>query len=218
MIVYMLQNTVNHKVYIGQTRNLRLSKRRSTRPSVYKDNAHLANAVRKYGPDSFSLKILCHASCMEELNLLERFWIAFYQSADRRYGYNKTLGGQPCQHFTEDIRAVLSRSMREVWRRGTHRNHAEAIRRWWRNLSDGERRLIRLRQSLALRGRKIHNPPWNKGLKGQGAGRPSARKGRKFGPQKNPCRHRKPFTEDHKRHISQALRRYHRQGRRSKKG
>ena len=214
MLVYMLENRINQKVYIGQTRHYRLSKRWNSRPCVHKANPHLASAIRKYGADNFSRKILCYASCHEELNLLERFWIAVFQSTDRRYGYNKTAGGQPCQHYTEEVRLVLSRTMREVWRRGIHRNHGEAVRQWWRNLSAGERRLIRLRQSLARSGQSIKgHTPWNKGKQGI----PSGRKGRKFGPQKNPCRQYPPFSEEHKRRISQALRRYHRQRRRKEK-
>lgn len=197
VIVYLLVNQVSGKCYVGQTRYHTLSQRWS--PSLKKaPNAHLAAAIRKYGPQAFKQTIVAHASCQEELNLMERFWIAFFQSADRRYGYNKTFGGQPCQQFTKEIRAVLSRS----------------IKRWWRNLSAGERRMIRLRQSLARSGQTIKgHPPWNKGLRGI----PSGRKGRTFGKQKNPRRHTEPFTEEHKRRISQALLRYHRQRRRKEK-
>jgi group I intron endonuclease len=214
VIVYMLENQINEKVYIGQTRHYRLSKRWNTRPCVHKANPHMANAIRKYGADNFSRKILCYASCQEELNLLERFWIAVFQSTDRRYGYNKTTGGQPAQVFTKEVRAAVSKANREAWRRGVHRNHAEAMKRWWRNLSAGECRLIRLRISLARSGQTIKgHSPWNKGKRGI----PSGRKGRKFGRQKNPCRQFPKFSEEHKRKISQALRRYHRQRRRKEK-
>ena len=216
MLVYLLKNELNGKTYVGQHTGFRLEQRWNKHLSS-RTNGHLAASNLKYGPDNFTRTILCYASCREELNLLEQFFIAFFHSADRRYGYNKTLGGQPAQRFTKEIREVLSTRMREVWRRRRrigHRKHAEAVKRWWRGLSGGERRLIKLRQSLGRSGQTITgHTPWNKGKRGL----PSGRKGRKFGPQKNPCRHYKPFTEEHKRRISRALRRYHRQRRKKNK-
>jgi group I intron endonuclease len=215
MLVYVLLNNVNGKCYVGQTVHYRLYKRWNKRPSICKANPHLASAIRKYGPENFSQKILCYATCEEELNLLERFFIALLQSSNPAYGYNKTLGGEPARHFTKEIREVLADRMREVWKRGVHRDHAAAVRRWWRRLSKGERRLIRLRQSLARSGQSIKgHTPWNKGKRGIQSGR----KGRTFGPQENPCRRRKAFTEEHKQRISEALRRYHAQRRGQAKG
>jgi hypothetical protein len=217
MIVYLLTNQVNGKVYIGQHTGFRLEKRwNKTFSGRNKANPHLAAAFRKYGADNFTRTILCYATCQEELNLLEKFWIAFFQSSNNKFGYNKTLGGQPAVRFNKASRAAISKAGRLAWRRGAHPNHGAIVSQWWRDLSDAERRLIRLRQSMALRGRKVRNPtsPWNKGLRGI----PSGRKGRKFGPQKNPCRHFPAFSEKHKKRISQALKRYHRKRRRFEKG
>jgi group I intron endonuclease len=214
VLVYALKNECNGKVYVGQTKYHRLSQRWSSRPSVSKANPHLANAIRRYGSHNFSQQVLSHASCVEELNLLERFWIAAFKSSDSRYGYNKTRGGAASWQFTPEIRQTLSQAMREVWRRGTHRKHGEAVKKWWRSLTSAEQRLHRLKQSLARSGQTIRgHEPWNKGI----FGLPSAKKGKKYGKQKHPCRSFPPFSEEHKRRISEALKRFHRQRRKAQK-
>lgn len=214
MLIYVITNRINRKVYIGQTKHYALYKRWPRRLCASKVNPHLAAAIRKYGADSFTQRIICHATCKEELDLLERFFIAVFQSTNHKFGYNKTTGGTGNPQYTPEIRKIISDSNRKAWRRGIHRKHAEKVKQWWRALPEGEKRLHRLRQSLGRSGQSIRgHPPWNKGLRGL----PSARKGKKYGRQKNPCRNFPSFTEEHKQRISQALRRFHRQRRKAQK-
>ena len=202
----MLQNTVNHKVYIGQTRHQELSKRRSARPSLHKANAHLANAIRKYGPDGFSLNVLCHASCQQDLDLLEQFWIAAYKSTNPQFGYNQQSGGRKWQgQYTKELRQAISEGARKAWARKTPKErweHAFGVKIRW--LMRTERQRKRITSPMWHCPREYR--PWNKGLKGWNAGQPSPRKGMKCGPQKNPCR--EPHTEEHKQKISQGLKQY----------
>jgi group I intron endonuclease len=210
VLIYRLQNRVDGKSYIGQHTGFKLETRwNKTLSSRNKANPHLAAAIRKYGAHNFTRTILCYATCQEELNLLERFFIAAYQSHNRQFGYNVRLGGQPAYVFTKEVRNVLSEASRQAWKRGVYHNHSEAHRQWWRNLSAAERRLQSLKQSLASRKPMTGRPPWNKGLRGI----PSGRKGKKYGPHKNPCREYPPCTEEHKEKLSQALKRYHRERR-----
>jgi group I intron endonuclease len=221
VLIYRLQNRVNGKTYIGQHTGFWIETRwNKALSSRNKANPHLAAAIKKYGPENFTRTILCYATCQEELNLLEQFFIAAYQSANKKFGYNKMLGGQyTARIFTKEVRAAISKSGRKAWKRGAHRKHSEAVKRWWRNLSEAERRLQKLKISLATRGRSTpYPPPWNKGMKGQGAGRPSARKGKKYGPNKSPSHPYPPFTRIHKKRISEALLRYHRERRKEKRG
>jgi group I intron endonuclease len=214
MIVYLLTNQVNGKVYIGQHTSFRLEKRwNKTLSGRNKANRHLASAISKYGAHNFTRTILCYASCQEELNLLERFFIAAYQSHNRQFGYNVRLGGQPPCVFTKEVRNVLSEASRQAWKRGVYRNHSEAHKRWWRNLSAAERRLQSLKQSLTSPKPMKGRPPWNKGKRGI----PSGKKGKRYGPQKNPCRNFPPPTKQHKEKLSQALKRYHRERRKKER-
>jgi group I intron endonuclease len=219
MIVYLLLNRRNNKAYIGQHKGHLLTKRWNRHLSNARVNSHLANAVRKYGFASFSRKILCYASCQQELDLLEQFWIAAYKSTDPRFGYNQQSGGRKWRgQYTKELRQLISEATRKAWARKSAKEKWEfafATKLMWLVRTERQRKRI---TSPMRNCPREYTPPWNKGLKGQGAGRPSARKGRTFGPQKNPCRHRKPFTKEHKRHISEALTQYHKQRRRYEKG
>jgi group I intron endonuclease len=218
MIVYLLLNRINGKAYIGQHRGYTLTKRWNKKLSNAQVNLHLCNAIRKYGPSSFSRQILCHASCQQELDLLEQFWIAFYKSTDPRYGYNIQPGGRKWRgEYTKELRQAISEEIRKGMARRSAKEKWEfafAIKLRWLMRTERERRRITSPMWHCQRSYR----PWNKGLKGKAAGagsRPSARKGKTFGPQKNPCRHK---TDEHKKRISQALRRYHRKRRRLGKG
>lgn len=99
-IIYLITNTINGKMYVGQTR--RMINRRwyehiwwSTREDTY-----LCRAIRKYGSNAFRIEIIQKVQCKSEksliskLNKLETFFIKHYKSfSDRGRGYNLTTGG-----------------------------------------------------------------------------------------------------------------------------
>lgn len=97
MIVYRITNTVNGKVYIGQTiqrLTQRINEHLCSLASNTHGNKHFQNAYNKYGKDSFKIEQIDSASSIEELNTKEVYWIKFYDSVDRGKGYNKTSGGE----------------------------------------------------------------------------------------------------------------------------
>lgn len=87
-IIYKITNKVNNKVYIGQTRYTLEFRWRQHQHK--KDNTHFHNAIRKYGPENFSVEVLEECD-YEDLNSKEIFYIAKYNSFAE--GYNLTLGG-----------------------------------------------------------------------------------------------------------------------------
>ncbi len=94
MIVYKATNTLNNKVYIGQTIQ-RLYDRKSKH--IYKafnsdEKNHFYNAIRKYSVDAFLWEIIDEAKTIEELNAKEIYWINKYNSIE--CGYNTNEGGK----------------------------------------------------------------------------------------------------------------------------
>lgn len=92
--IYKIENKINHKVYIGQSKNLtqRLS-RHKVEPFNTKSHAYeypLYRAIRKYGIENFSFDILEECE-LSELNALERKYIEQFNSYFG--GYNQTFGG-----------------------------------------------------------------------------------------------------------------------------
>jgi hypothetical protein len=49
-------------------------------------------AIRHYGPDSFTFEVLEEVINIEDLNVREIYWIAYYNTYND--GYNETLGGE----------------------------------------------------------------------------------------------------------------------------
>ena len=105
--VYMHRNKQNQKVYIGIT---------GKKPEVRWNNglgynkSYFANAIKKYGWDSFEHIILFSGLTKDEACNKERELIALYRATDKEHGYNIAIGGEiNCgYHMTEDGKKHLS--------------------------------------------------------------------------------------------------------------
>ena len=97
--IYLISNTVNDKLYVGQTIQ-KLSKRfnghccysKSDRSS----NMYIKRAIHKYGKDKFKMTLIEECP-VELLNDREIYWISFYDTYNK--GYNLTKGGQESNYF-----------------------------------------------------------------------------------------------------------------------
>lgn len=83
--------TPSNKVYIGITHQKAEYRWRCGRG--YKTNNHFHNAILKYGWENIGHEILAEGLTQDQAECLERELIIQYKSHDRRYGYNKALGG-----------------------------------------------------------------------------------------------------------------------------
>jgi group I intron endonuclease len=110
--IYKFTNTVNGKVYIGQSKDIRA--RLYTHKCVVKSaQTFLAAAMRKHGFDNFSSEIIeeCQVS---ELNQKEIYWINFYNSTDPEIGYNETKGGHDRAYSSEVTPELLENVMQDL--------------------------------------------------------------------------------------------------------
>ena len=94
MFIYLITNTINGKVYVGQTIET-VHRRWQHHKYAAKGNRkhHLLNALRKYGPDSFMVETLCECPDQDSLNESEKFFIWILSSYKPSFGYNNELGG-----------------------------------------------------------------------------------------------------------------------------
>lgn len=95
IIVYLIRNDINKKIYIGQTckpLQTRLSQHKSC-AKLHKNNCiKLENAINKYGAEHFAIEQLSIVIDRESANKLEIELIAKYNSIVA--GYNIQSGGQ----------------------------------------------------------------------------------------------------------------------------
>lgn len=97
MVVYRITNTINGKIYVGQTTQPleRYLKYHVHRARSQRDgNRYFHNALRKYGVDAFKIEQIYLAKSKHELDMMERFFIILHQSHVKTEGYNSTLGGE----------------------------------------------------------------------------------------------------------------------------
>ena len=73
-------------------------------------NYHFANAIRKYGPDAFSIETIDTSKTENGARNLESFYIDKERSCDPLVGYNMTKGGEG--GITDEVRIKISRALK----------------------------------------------------------------------------------------------------------
>lgn len=126
--VYKITNTLNGKVYIGQTVDYR--KRKVGHFSYLRRNAHrnryLQKSFNKYGESSFKMEIIKECA-VDELDKLEIYYMRKYNSIDKTLGYNMVIGGNTNKSFPDYIRQKMSRSQKG---RIISEEHRKRIGKW----------------------------------------------------------------------------------------
>lgn len=120
-IIYIIINLINGKVYIGKTKKHYGEAKHSVEDrfrmhlwgakSGTSKCHHLANAIRKHGEENFVVKTILECP-LDEIDANEIKFIAEYDSANRKVGYNIALGGKGCSVVSvpEDVRKKMSLS------------------------------------------------------------------------------------------------------------
>lgn len=90
--IYIIKNTVNTKVYIGQTKvSIDIRWKEHLRHANTGDQL-INKAMRKYGVDKFYIE--CLEICnIEDIDSREMYYIDLYDSVDKSKGYNVSIGG-----------------------------------------------------------------------------------------------------------------------------
>lgn len=102
--VYMIKNTINNKVYIGQSHNIYMrikdhitrlnTKNKNTNPLLIKD-------WHVYGRNSFIYEIIEEISDRKMMIERERYWIEYYQSFNLSYNLRTDgINGMTCHQST----------------------------------------------------------------------------------------------------------------------
>ena len=110
MRLYMVVNQENGKINIGQTKHsvehrwkehIKDSRRSDVR-------FYFHDAIRKHGPENFTIKQIDRTESEQEANELEKLYIGIFQSYQPEVGYNLSLGGDGV-HPNQATRDKLSK-------------------------------------------------------------------------------------------------------------
>lgn len=125
--IYIIQNLVNGKMYIGQSVDIerRWGRHRSELRGNDHDNKHLQNAWNKDGESNFEFTVICE--CDEsQLNTKEIDYISKLRTYDPDFGYNKTYGGEGGRP-TEETRRKQSEAHKGKYCGENHPNYGKHL-------------------------------------------------------------------------------------------
>lgn len=127
--IYMIQNKLNNKMYIGQAVDIedRWKHHVWGLGGDYHDNTHLQRSWNKYGEENFEFTVLLE--CEEsDLNMYEEYYIFELMTYDPRVGYNKKYGGNSGRP-TEEIKRKMSDSNKGEKHYMYGKHHSEVHKR-----------------------------------------------------------------------------------------
>lgn len=139
MYIYLTQNLINGKIYIGQT-----TKDSTDSKKYLGSGVRLQKAFRKYGKENFNKLILKdNISCRLSLGYYEIFYINLFQSTDYNIGYNIQKGGiQP--NYTERKKSKFDFS--------EFMSNIERTKEWKNNISKalmGKKKSIEAKEKIS---------------------------------------------------------------------
>lgn len=131
--IYCIENITTNKKYIGQSTDIndRWRKHISELNHNSHHNDYLQKAWNKYGEDDFEFYILEYCN-EDELDEKENYYINFYNTIDRKYGYNLKSGGQAHCHHTEEVKNKISESNKKAYQNQELRElrSINALKQW----------------------------------------------------------------------------------------
>lgn len=133
--IYCIENMINNKKYIGQSKNIndRWRRHKGELNHGTHDNDYLQKSWNKYGGENFKFYIL--EQCEEiQLDEKEIFYINLYNTLNRDCGYNLKSGGQNCGVKASNyVREKLSDSVKKSYNSELKNKRKEDALKQWSN-------------------------------------------------------------------------------------
>lgn len=110
MLIYKIVNLVNGKLYIGQTvKSLQQRWVRHLYLVRSGENRYLYDSIRYYGVENFLIEEIEKCDSKEVLNEREKFWIKYFKSNNKDFGYNMNDGGTGGAQSPEICKIIASK-------------------------------------------------------------------------------------------------------------
>ncbi len=135
--VYLIHNIINNKAYIGKASDI--PKRWAKHITIAfckreKEKFYIHRAIKKYGVDSFVISEVQKFNDEKECDEAEVYWIKFFNSRNKDFGYNLTDGGEGCLG-----RKVSEKTRKKMIEKATGRKHTEETKEKLRKINTGKR-------------------------------------------------------------------------------
>lgn len=157
-IIYMTQNEINGKVYVGQHTSSEL------KDNYLGSGKYLLRAIKKYGKENFKLGHLDYASNKNELDAKEILWIKFFRDQGRLNLYNIAEGGggvgkEGLRRSAETRRIKMASGEIVPWNKGKKGIYSEEQRK---RMSEFAKKFIRSEESNKKRSKTQKGKPVSK--------------------------------------------------------
>lgn len=146
--IYKIRNCLNGKVYIGQSTNIKSRFKNHKAASSSSIHHPLYNAIRCYGIQNFEFIILEEVQNILLLDVKEQYWMDYYKSYDRLFGYNIESGARGCRR-SEETKQKIGNSNKNKIRSIEFKKYLSSIN-LGKTLGEDTKRKI----SSALKGKK----------------------------------------------------------------
>lgn len=172
MIIYKITNTINNKIYIGQS-SLTLKQR--VNRHLHQSNKNnpkmkICRAIKKYGFSNFKFEII-EDGIFNSILLNEReiYWISLLKSNNKELGYNTLPGGRHAsisknnpgmsnKKHTEESKDKIRKAFKGKKR---PQSHIDAMKKYYSNNPNRPKRIVseesKIKMSLSKSG---SNNPW----------------------------------------------------------
>lgn len=159
MHIYKITNLINNKIYIGQTaqKNPKMRWYDHCRNAHTGKKSYLCDSLRKHGIDKFKWEIIDVANTIDELNILEEFWLAHYKAITKVYNIREA--GNNKFHKQESIEKMRVAQVTAHARRKAQNGGIETMNRviktsGWKNSEQAKlnKSLAALRREAVKRG------------------------------------------------------------------
>ena len=107
--MYLITNTVNGKVYVGQTIGHLYDRLKQHRFHARRGTKHHLYSAMRENPAVFETSVIARTDTQVSLDNLEQLYVILFRSDNREFGYNLLPGGGGRRH-SEETRAQLSES------------------------------------------------------------------------------------------------------------
>lgn len=139
--IYIIKNLVNNKVYIGKSKNIyfRIKQHITHLNTKSKDeNRHLINSWHKHGRKNFEYSVIEYLEFDENvLKERELFWMEFYNSLNRKKGYNLRKDAKTNCEVTKETREKCRISQIKRFEDDNERKKiGESTKKFWKENPD----------------------------------------------------------------------------------
>jgi len=141
--VYLITCSATGKVYVGKTNSPYRRCHQYMYDFKFRNlghlNDHLFNAMRKYGIDTFDMRLW--DACESDDHAVERelYWIDLFNSTSRSNGYNLRRDSQRRMVTHPETSAKIRNNLKAQWRNGVRDEHGRKLRETWKNATPEKR-------------------------------------------------------------------------------